>query len=574
MQMNSTPTTKSLRSESNNNNEDSAKFDDRVKKEVERRLAEELKSRGITNDTNKDKKIKKKSDRPRRYPKTVEKFATGATLVAKNDFLSNFDYGIPKPPSKRDGESDPGKDDILILYGSEKALPETNTGMVYADDGDASLPHVSANDAMKNCGALNVIFTDTHDGVAQCTAIVGNYESYHIQRWLRINPASGSKVNTNLPLVPVGRGLQTNGQDKFSAPSDKFALQNQALLETYFDRLEDTVKALEPMAKSCAGDDNTVIVLVCNTGQSDLLINFICSAEARGFGEMVREKVLIFATDKGVLDIANGLGLNVFYDEKIFEKMPEKEAGRYGDAAFTQMMYAKVVTVQLINRLGYDVLFQDVDVVWYKNPLTFFHDKKNPLYAFDMLFQDDGARSLRYAPYSANTGFYYVRNNDKTKFLFRSLLYLGDMVLSMTSHQQALAALLDEHSSLTGLRVKTLSGVDFPGGYHYHRKKEIPFLKEIVTGEHVPFLMHMSWTTNKKNKLIFFQQMGLWYTNKQCEGGGGVTVANGLSDPVGLMKECCTAEALITCHFSDKPSAEKCKDSNAPPIDKGGKSFW
>merc|ERR1719282_270602 len=100
-----------------------------------------------------------------------------------------------------------------------------------------------------------------------------------------------------------------------------------------------------------------------------------------------------------------------------------------------------------------------------------------------MFFQDDGARSLRYAPYSANTGFYYVRNNDKTKFLFRSLLYLGDMVLSMTSHQQALAALLDEHSSLTGLRVKTLSGVDFPGGYHYHRKKRNRLLEGYSAGK-------------------------------------------------------------------------------------------
>lgn len=45
---------------------------------------------------------------------------------------------------------------------------------------------------------------------------------------------------------------------------------------------------------------------------------------------------------------------------QIFEKMPEKEARMYGDKAFTQMMYAKVVTVQLINRMGYDVLFQDV----------------------------------------------------------------------------------------------------------------------------------------------------------------------------------------------------------------------
>lgn len=31
-------------------------------------------------------------------------------------------------------------------------------------------------------------------------------------------------------------------------------------------------------------------------------------------------------------------------------------------------MYAKVVSVQLINAMGFDVLFQDVDLVWYKNP--------------------------------------------------------------------------------------------------------------------------------------------------------------------------------------------------------------
>ena len=101
--------------------------------------------------------------------------------------------------------------------------------------------------------------------------------------------------------------------------------------------------------------------------------------------------------------------------------MPEKEAGRYGDQAFTQMMYAKVVTVQLINRLGYDVLFQDVDlgecacdmfilscksrcashrtcislpIVWYRNPLEFFHDKRNPLYAFDMLCKYIGSLTV------------------------------------------------------------------------------------------------------------------------------------------------------------------------------------
>mmetsp|Transcript_10463 Transcript_10463/g.22153 ORF Transcript_10463/g.22153 Transcript_10463/m.22153 type:complete len:643 (-) Transcript_10463:260-2188(-) len=572
----------SLRGQDNDN--DNKDFNAKVEAEVARRLAAELVGRaGDTtenhdaNTKNNNKKNNKKDDgRPRRFPKTISKFATGASLITKNDFLSNFDYGIPTPPSKREHESDPGKDNVLLLYGSEKALPASHTGMVYTDENgnDPSLSILAARDATENCGGLNVIFTDTHGGLEQCTAIVGNYESYHIQRWMRIDPNGGRSLDASLPLTPVGRGLQTNGQDKFSAPSDRYAYQNQKLLETYFERLESTMDALKPMARACAGSDNTVIVMVCNTGQSDLLINFICSAQARGFGDVVKEKVLVFATDQGVLDIAHGLGLRAFYDEKIFEKMPEKEASRYGDQAFTQMMYAKVVTVQLINRLGHDVLFQDVDLVWYKNPLPFFHDRTNPLHNFDILFQDDGARSLRYAPYSANTGFYYVRNNDKTKFLFRSLLFLGDMVLSMTSHQQALGALLDEHSSLTGLRVKTLSGVDFPGGYHYHRKKEIGFLKDIAQGKHVPYLMHMSWTTNKKNKLLFLQQMGLWYTEAKCEAGGGVGVANSLAGGGGLETACCSAEPLIKCHFKDKPSVEQCKDSSVPTIDKNGKSFW
>lgn len=61
--------------------------------------------------------------------------------------------------------------------------------------------------------------------------------------------------------------------------------------------------------------------------------------------------------------------------------------------------------------LGYDILFQDVDIVWYKNPLDYFHNQTSQI----TYFQDDGAHSLRYAPFSANSGFYYVRNNDRTR---------------------------------------------------------------------------------------------------------------------------------------------------------------
>jgi hypothetical protein len=148
------------------------------------------------------------------------------------------------------------------------------------------------------------------------------------------------------------------------------------------------------------------------------------------------------------------------------------------------------------------------------------------------------------------------------------------MVLSMTSHQQALAALLDEHSSLTGLRVKTLSAADFPGGYHYHRKKEIEFMRDIVQGKHIPYLLHMSWTTNKANKLLFLKQMGLWYLNEKCESGGAVDFTTDSSGAGSLSKKCCSAEPIIDCHYRDKPSVFACKGKGKNIDGPKGKPFW
>jgi len=229
--------------------------------------------------------------------------------------------------------------------------------------------------------------------------------------------------------------------------------------------------------------------------------------------------------------------------------------------------------VQLVNELGYDLLFQDADVVWFKNPLEYFHDETLP--EFDMYFQDDGSRQERYAPYSANTGFYYVRSNGRTKNFFRHMVYQSDLIGAWNSHQQVLVQLLAEANSVMGLTVKIFAKEteEFPGGLHFHRK--VQPMKDIFSGKSNSYIFHMSWTTNKDNKLKFFQQMGEWYINDPCIGkkpqelitGTNKTITKGM-----LIPQCCSAEPLITCHYRDKPSKIPCPD--APYIDKKGKSFW
>jgi len=373
------------------------------------------------------------------------------------------------------------------------------------------------------------------------------------------------------PLYSVGRGTTDKGRSPFNPPRDNDIKKHWEMLRRYLNSFDEVVAELKPIAQSVA-IKNTIVVMTCNMGQSELLMNFICNARGRGLDT---SNVLIFPTDIETKDLAEGLGLKTFYDHRNFDALPSKEARSYGDRTFVAMMFAKVVCVQLLNMLGYDLLFQDVDVVWYKNPLDYFQDESNPYHDFDMYFQDDGAHSVRYAPTSANSGFYYVRNNEKTRYFFISLLYAGDLILRAASHQQAMIQVMAEHSSLFGLKVKILDREmeEFPGGWHYHRRKE--FVRKHLKRETNTIIYHMSWTANKDNKLKFYQQMGEWYLDEKCihETKQSILSHNNTTEvSAPLIESCCLAEAKVTCHYRDKPSIIPCKDSD--PIDKGGRSFW
>lgn len=242
--------------------------------------------------------------------------------------------------------------------------------------------------------------------------------------------------------------------------------------------------------------------------------------------------------------------------------MSSKEAEHYADEAFTSMMYAKVFSVLLVNSLGFDALFQDIDVVWYKHPLAYFKDSNST--ELDIIVQDDGSRSQRFSPLFANSGFYFARYNDRTQYLFTSMLYSMDIVRQSGSHQKALIALMNEHSSLYGLRVGILDE-DFPGGNEFHRNKGL--MMNIFEKKKIPFIFHMSWTESKVNKIKFLKQMGAWYVKDSCE---GESVEEQVQSE--LKHSCCSLEPLVTCFYKDKPSIVPCRDS--PSIDVNGRSFW
>ncbi|KAL7434571.1 hypothetical protein ACHAXM_004154 [Skeletonema potamos] len=521
------------------------------------------------------------------FPDTVKSFAAGILSVSGKEFLSdpNYDFGVP---FKKDSEYA----DALILYNSEKAIPNSlRRNAIYGDE-NGQIAKTSLSTALSNCDAMNVMFlplgsTQTRPPMNDCYTIIGNFEDYHVNRWFRMPDFDSTNkkeraLKHSHPLRHFSRITLPQGVVEFDVPElwnnyirnqKGFVLQHFDALRTFlenFDTIQNELKDL--ITKRKAVRNNTVVVMTVNIGQSELFANFVCAARSRGLDI---SNVVVFPTDIEAKTLAEGLGVTTYFDEKNLGALPKGEAKLYGDPIFASMMYAKILCVVYVSSLGYDVLFQDVDIVWFKDPLEFFHDKSNAaLQNFDILFQHDGSGQMRYNPLSANSGFYYVRANKKAQYVFISLLYHGALVRKSKSHQQVLVQILLEHSSLFGTKVKVFDKVQtdmFPGGFHYHQDWNA--MRDIVSGKSNAYLLHMSWTENKENKLKFFRQMGEWYLNDQCVGHDYITrIEGGHVTDGSLINQCCSAEPIFSCHFRDKPSKEPCFDS--PCIDKRCRPFW
>jgi hypothetical protein len=542
--------------------------------------------------------------------------AAAAARGRKDRNRSEADASGDRNGTSTDDGDDDGDDGVLqddSLSGNRELSPFAGGGGADAGEvdggGSSILAQVdNATFALENCLAVRVVLFPPRKP-RECLAVVGQWEDYHLHLFRRVPPEQkmrkkrgpnnnwredgrpATKADTTPsvehPLRYVGRGVSERGEvgQGLGVPTKSVTKAYHKDLIDYLARQQETLQRLAPvvqLATGGRGTGRTVVVMLVNRGQSSLFQNFVCSARSR---DLDLSNVVLFATDPDAAEIARAMNVRVFEVRDAFgvETMPREAAQRYGDVTFKRMMMAKVYCVHLVLLLGYNVLFQDVDVTWRKHPVEYFREHQSRLQEFDMIAQDDGARSIRYAPWSFNTGLYFVRCTPRTVFFFDVFSRMGDVVLKYRSHQAAMIALLGEHASWMGLRVKILErdstdGMLFPGGYHFHRRWD--YMKQVVQGRAHPYLFHMSWTESMGNKVRFLKQLGEWYVDPDCENNNinrttatttGVT-RNKDAPPTLPLPLCCLAEPVVECHYRDKPSKIPCRDS--PAMDHDGESFW
>lgn len=417
----------------------------------------------------------------RRFQRKELHFAAAMARINKRNFMDKFDYGYPKRPSsvvRNESEN------VLVLYSSEDMVPSPHR--VAATDRTFEPPlFTDPEKATSLCDIMNVVVTETENTERRCLVVMDHYENHHVQMWKRY------KADEKLGLAT----RNTWATHEVRPYAFEFQLprlhQHQAYLkdlQRYLDNMDKSVATLRQVLAPIA-IKNTVTVMVSNHGQSNLLVNFVCSARSR---DIKLSNVIVFATDEETKQLAQSLGLATFYDEAIFDNIPTEAAPMYGDKYFVRIMFGKVVAAHLVSMTNVDFLFQDLDIVWFKDPMKFFLDKSKQENGFDMMFQDDGVRAPRFAPFAANSGFYFARHNDRTRELFNARVLSGNQMWASMSEQAIFDALLIEHSSRYNLRVKTLQEEDFPAGHYMVEAGLRDWLVGFLRGENVPWVFHMN----------------------------------------------------------------------------------
>ncbi|KAL7565472.1 hypothetical protein ACA910_012211 [Epithemia clementina (nom. ined.)] len=524
--------------------------------------------------------------------KQIGKMVAGMAVTSKAGFTQAIDLGVPLDIM------DQGSSHVLLLYGHRKTMPDALKTKNDDNRHDFAIEELDFHTAVSKCQSLSVYMMDHKGDIGACHALVPQMASFHVQKWRRMLPRQLNRTTQRFsksePFRLSPRSMMDGGTERYPVPKPFHRDLSFSILRDYFVAQNAVLKALKETIQQhvLPYKGRSIIVMMCNHGQSDLLANFVCSARAR---KLDTSAILVFCTDLETVQLAQSLGLATFYHEAIFESVPAKASVLLGDATYDRMMITKALCVQLVASLGYDFLFQDVDIVWFKHPLRdYFHLPWSQDY--DIIFQDDGQHTEKFGPFHANSGFYFARANALTLAFFDAVLFSGDMILSTSSQQQAVAAVLAEHVSLYGLRAKVIDRTtwELPTGWHFHRAVNYPYMrqtflpnkdKDLNKNNSSAVIFHMSWTSGKLDKIKYFLQLGEWFVNDTCFNATFTKQQQQQQRKQQQQRQssntakakvnysaCCLPKAEYKCFFSDKPSLRPCPKYT--PKKDGGQSFW
>ena len=286
--------------------------------------------------------------------------------------------------------------------------------------------------------------------------------------------------------------------DPFKENDISQSLREQAAWFLEQDKLDSKFRKnqIKSILKRMPLKDNQLIAMTFNSKFSLLFLNW--AASALKYGIDVHDRCIVFPMDDESAGMAQREGFSICYNRDSEILRSTGEANNYGDSEFARHMFYQNAVIRDLLECGVDLLFQDVDVVWRKDPLPLLLQHPD-----HVQFMFDG-ENRRHRPLHANTGFMYFRNEPVTRDFWEIIYNRAEQMFAYGSQQEPLnkvLGLIDRR----GFKVRILEEADFANGH----------LMNIVTERNRlpvdPYVIHCSWTGQLDEKYRKYTQQGIWY---------------------------------------------------------------
>lgn len=227
-----------------------------------------------------------------------------------------------------------------------------------------------------------------------------------------------------------------------------------------------TVHELSMLLDKVAGDSKNssigkfVITIAVNYAFRKLALNFVCNLKRLNL-----QNYVILSMDKAVYEYLAVRGANVFFYEETVQRrrlhsLPSHSVlnssaeveNVFGSSAFVETSRRKSILVLKVLRLGYSVLFSDVDVVWIRDPIP-----EVVRYDYDFVIQSDRKHADQDMAlnYNVNSGFYLVRSTKRSVTALQAIVKYSTAI--QRSEQKAfnyvLCGAFKDHHMGPGVRI-------------------------------------------------------------------------------------------------------------------------
>mmetsp|Transcript_29055 Transcript_29055/g.55791 ORF Transcript_29055/g.55791 Transcript_29055/m.55791 type:complete len:506 (+) Transcript_29055:66-1583(+) len=276
----------------------------------------------------------------------------------------------------------------------------------------------------------------------------------------------------------------------------------------------DLKQALASQAMTFGSWEDTVMVMMTNKGEVDLLENLLCSLRMVGIN-----KYLTFATDDSAEAALRARNINVFPMKrlKLFDwTFGESEHIGFASKGFHRFVRAKIQVHDIVLNAGFSLLFSDVDIAWQENILPEMLSGTKDAYWMKDVDEFNKVVSKR-KKIDANSGFFLLRRGPAQQ-AFHKRMYRVEKERGVTDDQKLVNHALDRNLRNYFNRTRISNGCMLnnlqktgmlPEGGQYN--KNIPIDERVGRRFKDIKIAHMNCSINKTVKLTMYCQHQYWY---------------------------------------------------------------